>query len=116
MNLTAYKEAASTMAPGQIVVRLYERAVQLLEQAADDIDNERWGPKGEKIGKALDILTELEASLNMEAGGEVARNLRGVYDFCTRHLYAANTHKDAQRVRQVVRILSELLEAWKAIV
>ena len=52
----------------------------------------------------------------MEAGGDVATDLRALYTFLRRHLTEANTHRDPERIREAIRILEELNEGWKAIV
>ena len=50
--------------------------------------------KGRNIQKALDIIYELNTVLNMEDGGEIAANLRSLYNFMTRHLTQANIKCD----------------------
>ena len=51
----------------------------------------------------------------MAVGGEIAQNLRGLYNFMVRYLHEANARQDPQPVREVIRLLQELNESWKAI-
>ena len=51
----------------------------------------------------------------MEVGGEVAVNLRKLYLFMNRHLSAANIKKDPEMINEVIKLLEELNQGWKAI-
>jgi flagellar protein FliS len=51
----------------------------------------------------------------MDAGGEIARNLRRLYLFMNRRLSEANTKRDPQMVRDVITLMEELNQSWKAI-
>ena len=50
-----------------------------------------------------------------EAGGEVAQDLRSLYDFMRKHLQAAYLTNDGEKMKEVASLLSELNEGWKAI-
>ena len=58
------------------------------------------------------IVNELNATLDTEAGGEIARNLRSIYGFVNRHLVEAVQLGDPDRVRQAATLLGELREAF----
>ena len=51
----------------------------------------------------------------MEAGGEVATNLRSLYLFMGRHLTEANAKQDIGKIEEVIKLLEELNQSWKAI-
>lgn len=115
-GLSAYKETSiSTQNKGRLVVMLYEGAIKFLNQAIKDIESNDYAGKGKNIGKAQDIIFELNTVLDMEQGGEVANNLRALYHFMDRHLSKANLKCDANMVREVIDLLKELNEGWKAI-
>ena len=114
--ITTYKEnAVSTQTRGRLIVLLYEGAVKFLRQAITDLEAGRYTEKGEYIGKAQAIIGELDACLDTERGGEIAENLRRLYVFMSRHLDEANIKRDAQRIREVIVCLEELLEGWKVV-
>ena len=71
--------------------------------------------KGKYIAKAQDIINELNAVLDMEAGGEIATNLRQLYLFMVKQLSEANTQKDPRMIREVISLMEELNQGWKAI-
>jgi flagellar protein FliS len=71
--------------------------------------------KGEHITKAQDIINELNAVLDMDAGGEVAANLRRLYCYMIKRLSEANINKDPRLIREVIKLIEELNQSWKAI-
>ncbi len=115
-GIQAYKtNAITTQSGGKLVVMLYEGAVRFLHQAIDALEKKDYVEKGRLINRAIDIVTELNTVLNMEAGGEVAQNLRKLYNFMLVHLVEANSKKDPDRIRQVIQILENLLQGWRQI-
>lgn len=115
-GIAAYKEnSISTQSRGKIVVMLYDGAIKALRQAISAIDNNDFAAKGKHIMKAQAIISELDASLDMDAGGEIAKNLRSLYNFMWRHLNTASIKKDTQKIREVIKCLEDLNEGWKAI-
>jgi len=115
-GIETYQETSvTTQSKGKLVVMLYEGAIKFLKQAIKEIEAGSAEEKGKYISKALDILFELNAVLDMEAGGEVATNLRNLYLFMGRHLTEANTKQDTQKIEEVIKLLEELNKGWKAI-
>ena len=51
----------------------------------------------------------------MEAGGEVAMNLRKLYLFIGQHLTEANKEQNTGKIEEVIKLLEELNHGWKAI-
>jgi flagellar protein FliS len=54
--------------------------------------------------------------LDMDRGGEVAENLRRLYAFMNRRLWEANTKRDPQMIQEVITLMEELNQSWKAVV
>jgi flagellar protein FliS len=94
---------------------LYDGAIKFLRLAIREMDARNYEAKGRYINKALDIIQELNTVLDMEAGGEIASNLRKLYFFMIRHLSKANAKCDPQMVREVISLLEELNRGWRAI-
>lgn len=111
-----YQEnSVATQSRGRLIVMLYDGAIKFLRQAIDELERNDMAAKGRSIGRAMDILFELNTVLDMERGGEIAHNLRGLYNFMMRHLSQANLRKDPQRIREVISLLEELNQGWRAI-
>ena len=115
-GIETYQEAAvTTQSKGKLVVMLYEGAIKFLKLAIKDIEAGNTEEKGKYISKAIDILFELNAVLDMEAGGDVATNLRNLYLFMGRHLTEANAKQDIGKIEDIIKLLEELNQGWKAI-
>jgi len=111
-----YQDAAvTTQSSGRIVVMLYDGAIKFLKLAIKEIESNNPERKGMYITKALDIIYELNTVLDTKAGGDIAQNLRSMYLFMIRHLSTANLKQDANMVREVIGLLEELNEGWRAI-
>ena len=114
--ILAYQEnRVTTQTPGRVVVMLYEGAVKFLNQAVRELEEGKFIEKGKSINRAVDIIQELNVTLNMEAGGEIARNLRQLYAFMLERLFKANMKKDPDMIREVIGLLEGLNDGWKAV-
>lgn len=114
---TAYLQTqVTTTSQGDIVIMLFDGALKFLNQAKELLAKNDMAGKGLAISRTLDIINELDSTLNMEKGGAVAANLHGLYVFCTNHLVRANLKKDAKMVDEVLNILSGIRGAWAEIV
>ena len=106
------QSAAATAGPAQLVLMLYDGALVRLEVARDAIEEGRKAAAHEALVRVQAIVDELTVSLDMNRGGEVARNLAELYDYCTRQLIEANIHKDAGLILDVEAVLRDLRDAW----
>jgi flagellar protein FliS len=115
-GIGAYQEVAvGTQSKGRLIVMLYDGAVKFLKLAIRELEAENYAAKGQYINRAQDIINELNAVLDMEAGGEIAQNLRRIYLFMNRRLSEANAKRDPQMIQEVIGLLDELNQSWKAI-
>jgi flagellar protein FliS len=104
-----------TQSKGRLIVMLYDGAIKFMKLAIKELEAGNYAAKGQYISRAQDIINELNAVLNMDAGGEIARNLRRLYLFMNRRLSEANTKRDPQMIRDVITLMEELNQSWKAI-
>lgn len=112
---TYQQVAIGTQSKGRLIVMLYDGAIKFLKLANKELEAGNYAAKGQHINRAQDILNELNAVLNMEAGGEIAQNLRSLYVFMNRHLSQANAKRDPEMIREVITLLEELNQSWKTI-
>ena len=115
------KNNVSTASQGRLVVLLYEGAVKHLTAAKN-----LFGPEnklkpnqieqfGIHIQKTQAIITELQVSLDMEKGGEIAKNLMSLYLFFNEELMSANINQDKEKISSVLKMMSDLADAWRTI-
>lgn len=110
-----YRETqAQTAAPGELVVMLYQGAIRFVGAGIDAIENKDLAAAHTGLVKAQAIVSELAETLDMERGGEIARNLASIYEFMSRRLVEANVSKHSKPAREVQMLLRELLPAWQA--
>ncbi len=116
-GISTYQDSTiSTQSKGRLIVMLYDGAIRFLKLAIMEMENNNYEAKGRYINKTLDIINELNVVLDMDAGGEIATNLRQLYNFMNNRLAEANIKCDAELVREVIKLLEELNRGWKAIV
>lgn len=109
------RTAISTQSRGRLIVMLYDGAIKFMKLALQEIEAGNWAAKGQYLSRAQDIIEELNAVLDTEAGGEIARNLRRLYLFMNRRLAQASIKKDPQMIREVITLMEELNQSWKTI-
>ena len=115
-SVDIYRETAvTTQSKGRLVVMLYEGAIKFLKHAIIEIEAGNTEEKGKYISRSQDIINELNVTLNMDVGGEVAVNLRKLYLFMSKHLAEANAAQDTGKIEEVIKLLEELNLSWKAI-
>jgi flagellar secretion chaperone FliS len=113
-----YRQVATTTAsPGQLVLMLYDGTIRFLEQALDGFSKEDPSEFNASIGnnvlRAQAILDELTQALDVRAGGEFALTLHRLYLYFDRRLTESNVRKEPEGIREVIRRVSTLRDAWK---
>lgn len=116
----AYRDTnVKTASQGRLIVLLYEGAVKQLTLANSMFDGNGKLPVrsieafGKAILKAQEIITELQVSLDMEKGGEIAKNLMSLYIFFNKELTETNISKDQKRLEPIMKMISDLCESWR---
>jgi len=103
-----------TASPLMLVLMLYNEAIKMCQQALSEFGKNREGVHN-KLIKAQKIVTELTIALNMEVGGELAENLKSLYVYIHTQLVQANVEQNADKIQEVLKILTELREAWNQV-
>jgi flagellar protein FliS len=113
--LRSYRETQiKTATPGKLILMMYDGAIKNLNQALQDMDDEhrRYDSISNSLIKAQDIIAELMISLDFDRGGEISKNLFGLYVFMNRRLLDGNIKKDKAPLEEVRTLLMELRGAW----
>ena len=109
----AYRKASvNTLDQHKLIVMLYDGAIKQAGFAVEYIKQNEIEKTHKALVKAKNIVTELMASLNLEKGGEVAKNLQSLYAYMFSQLIEANMNKDTKPVITVLGLLKELRVAW----
>jgi flagellar protein FliS len=98
-----------------LVVMLYQGAVRFIRVGLEALDRQNLTTVNENFVKAQNIIVELRGSLDHERGGDISKQLSGLYDYAYRQLLQANLKKDPAPAREVLSILRELGTAWQQV-
>lgn len=101
--------------PHQLVQMLFAGALDRLAQAKGGVMRGDRAQKLQGIAKAVAIIEHLRLNLDLEGGGQIARNLQDLYDYMVRRLLKANVEDDARILDEVSGILRDVKSAWDAI-
>lgn len=100
----------------RLVQILYGIAIQSIAAAKQCVQAKDIPGRVKHINKAFAVLVELINGLDFEAGGQIAANYAGIYDYCQRKLIEANTKQSETILAEVQSLLEELNEAWQVVV
>ena len=103
----------STASSVQVVVLLYDGAISSMKLAQEGIVALNFPDKARFLDRALRVVGELSASLNMEDGGVVAKDLRRLYEYIQFELTQANLKNEPGRLEGPIRCMTVIREAWK---
>ena len=109
----AYKKAAvNTLDQNKLIIMLYDGAIKNASFAVEHIKSGEIEKVHNCLIKTKNIVTELMATLNMEQGGDIAKNLQSLYSYMFSQLIEANMEKKFEPVLVVIDLLKELRAAW----
>ncbi len=102
--------------PHELISKLLARSIEAVSDAKGFMQKGDVLAKGREINVASAIIVDgLQASLNMEAGGEVAANLDGLYDYMVRQLITAHAENNPEMLGEVTSLLQEIKSGWDGI-
>jgi len=97
----------------QLVGLLYQALMQSLGAAKLSMQAGDIPGKGKSITRGVRLIEEgLKAGLNDAKGGELAVNLRGLYDYCILVLTEANFKNDVKKLDEVIGLIQPVAQAW----
>lgn len=101
--------------PLELVVMLYDGLLRFLGDAGSAIESGNVAGRRDAISRALAVLSELQSTLNMEQGGEVAASLDALYTYLNGRLLDASLNNDRAPIDESARLLRTLRDAWAEI-
>ena len=110
-----YQTQVTSQSPLELVVMLYDGGLRFLRAAADATRAGDLVAKRKAMSKAMAILSELQNTLNVAEGGEVATRLDALYTYVSGRLIEANVNGDAAPIEEAIRLLKPLRDAWAEI-
>ena len=116
MSNAAFKKYKTTSIQSasreKILLMLYEGAIKFTKLAIQAVEQKNVKDKCENIGRAYDIVLELNNTLDHKIGGDVATRLEQLYQFMIEHYIKANASNDAELLKVNQKLLETLHEGW----
>lgn len=109
---TYQTQAIMTASPAQLVAMLYDRAIACLKEAINAIEAGEIEARWKANAKAIDIISHLAMTLDLEKGGQIAANLEQLYRFMIAQLVNVDVRNDPKPARDVIKLLEPLRESW----
>ena len=99
----------------ELVVMLYDGALRFLAQTRDAMARGDIRARQAATSRLLAIISELQSTLDLERGGEIATNLDALYTYMTERVLAGTGAGDPAAIDEVRRLLENLRDGWQAI-
>jgi len=105
-------DRVQTASPVELIGLLYETALQAVAEALRCLHSGDILGRGRAITKALEMLSELRASLRVDVHPEYSSTLAGLYGYLQRQLIRAHSEQADSILQEATRLLQTLLEGW----
>lgn len=116
MNKNAYQKYKTTSVQSasreKILLMLYEGAIKFTKLAMKAIEEKKIADRGMNIGRAFDIIMELNNTLDHKVGGQVAVQLEQLYMFMMEQYTKANITGDPEPLKTNLKLLQTLYDGW----
>jgi len=115
-GLDSYKQTqVQSRTPLELVVMLYDGALQFMAAARDAIERRDIPARRDALSRALAIISELQSTLNLDEGGEIAASLDRLYAYANLRLLDAAMRNDVKPIDEVRRVFAILRDGWNTV-
>jgi flagellar protein FliS len=110
----AYKKVdVETASQGKLVIMLFNGAIQRAEEAKRQIQKGRIDGVHNNLVRAQEIVAELRGALDMNGGGDIARNLNRIYEYFQHLLVKANIQKKNPPIEECIGLMTIMRDTWQ---
>ncbi len=114
-NQVGVSSGVEQASPHRLIQMLMDGAIEKVAMAKGFMERNEISQKGGHISWAISIIEGLRASLDKNAGGEIADNLDDLYDYMIRRLVRSNSENNPDLLDEVVSLLRSIKDAWDEI-
>ena len=109
----AYRRVETeSRSPLEIVVMLYDGALRFLVEAREAHARGDRRARAHAVSRTLAIVAELQNTLDLEQGGQVAEQLDNLYIYLTSRLLDVTLKQDVAAIDEVHKLLTPIRDAW----
>ena len=105
-----YETQIKTATPEELTLMLYNGCIRFLKQAQISIANKDYKSKNLNITKAINIIDELQVTLDMKY--DISQNLASLYEFFKQRLVFASMRLDQDVLQEVIDMVTDLRDTW----
>lgn len=98
--------------PHVLIMRMLDGAIERIFQAKGAINQKNMEDKGRFIGKAIGIISGLDACLNRDMEDDLVSNLGALYEYANMRLLEASAQNDTDRLDEVANLIGGIRSAW----
>jgi len=102
-----------TASPAALMQMLYEKAINSLKEAIKAIEDNQIEARWKANSRVMEIISHMQGTLNMEKGGEIAKNLDRLFTYILSRLPRIDFKNDAQVAREIISLLEPLCASWQ---
>ncbi len=114
MSYQKYKNTGIQSASKEkLLLMMYEGAIKFTKLAIKAAEEKKVAERCVNIGRAFDIVLELNNTLDHKVGGELAARLEQLYMFITEQYTKANLTGEVEPLKTSLKVLENLYEGWK---
>jgi flagellar protein FliS len=106
------KSKAETADPHELVKLLFTGLTDKIATARNSLERQDRMERANAVTGAQKILFGLRQTLDFNQGGELARNLDALYDYCTRRLTEGHAREDDAIFAEVHELMVQIRDAW----
>lgn len=97
----------------ELIQMLFDGLLDSLVTARGHIQRNAIEDKNKSLVRAGRIVIGLQGALDLDKGGDLARNLHELYSYVTRRLVYVNAHNDLAVLEEVQTLMGEIRQAWR---
>ncbi|MCY9872298.1 flagellar export chaperone FliS [Vibrio barjaei] len=117
-QLNAYKAAqiesnTSVSNSFELILLLHSKLLEHIGTLELCLKNGDLAKKQVVVGKMVEILSALDASLELDSGNELVQNIHDLYIFCITKTTEISVKKDLNELDSLKRIVQDLKDGWE---
>lgn len=112
---TYHRQRVMTASPMQLVRMLYDAMLQSTREAKTALQSKDYTVAHNSLLHAQQVVEELDRAVDEAKGGEIAGNLRRLYDFLLQRLTYVNITKSVSALEDTETVMEEMYQMWSAV-
>jgi len=115
-NVSTYlTQQVMTASPAKLVSMLYDKLLISLKETIAAIEKGEIEARWKANARATEIISHMWSTLDREKGGEIAKNLDGMFSFILMRLPDIDMRNDPEPAREAIGLLEPIAESWRVL-